>query len=340
MKRNLLNKILCCTASMGLCVMMALGGVSARAVAEEVTPDYAAKSDDYYSYVQKFEDINAVNNAFNGYYRENALGSAKSEVVSTSATDPDTHWYIENGVLSRINGVGPDEDTGSYETNRVAILTFTKDAYLNFELSIDYKAGSQGFWPVIGIRQLEEGKYHLDDGAGVFVQKNGLITLWGDPAVSGPYEFATAQNYDSTQWHNMQIRVLGNTLFVSIDNQPWVTQALSDAFYEAGYVSLISVNNMCHYRNFRIKALSEPEKTENGVFLPETEADSDDALSKLAGGVQEGELFEREGKVNPDLVYTEWQNVVVGCSATMGMGAFSVILPGAILLALKKKREN
>jgi hypothetical protein len=207
-------------------------------------------------------------------------------------------------------------------------------------LSIDYKAGSEGFWPVIGIRQLEEGKYHLDDGAGVFVQKNGLITLWGDPAVSGPYEFATAKNYDSTQWHNMQIRVLGNTLFVSIDNQPWATQALSDAFYEAGYVSLISVNNMCQYRNFRIKALAEPEKVQNGVFLPEPEANTDNALSNLAGGVQEGDLFEREGKVNPDLVYTEWQDVVVGCSATMGIGAFGVILPGAIFLALKKKKED
>ena len=340
MKRNFWKKILALGASLGMAVMMAAGINPVKAAAEETTPDYAAKADDYYSYVQKFTDVNAVNNAFHGYYRANALGSAKSEVVSTSSTAADTHWYIEDGVLSRINDVGPDEDSGSYETNQVAILTFTNEMYLNFEMSVDYKSGDQGFWPVIGIRQIEEGTYYLDDGAGVFVQKGGTVTFWGDPAVSGPYEFAVIDGYDSTQWHNLQIKVLGNTLSVSVDNTAWVTQALPEGFYETGYVSLISVNNMCQYSNFRIKALAEPVQEEHGEFVPETEADTDDALSKLAGEVKEGEPFEREGKVNSDLIYTEWQDVVVsGCNGSISGGVFGVLLPAVAVFAVKKRKK-
>ena len=346
MKGNFLKKIFVSTATLGLSVMLAIGIAPVKAFAEETTPDYAAKGDDYYTYVQKFDDIAKVNEDFNGYYRENALGSAKSESVSTSATAEDSHWYMADGVLSRINGVGPDEDTGSYETNRVAILTFTKEAYLNFEMSIDVKAGPLGFWPVIGIRQIEEGKYYLDDGAGVFVQSSGTVTLWGDPAVGGPHEKSGLAGYNATQWHNWQIRVLGNVLSVSVDNTPWVDFTMSDNFYEAGFVSLISTNNACQYKNFRIKALAEPVEEEKGEFLPEAEADSDDALSKLAGEVKNEELFEREGKVNPDFeTRTEWQDVVVevpaegGCSSSVAIGTLGVILTTAVFLTVRKKQD-
>lgn len=339
MKLNQLKKILFCSLAVGVLSLTAAGG-NVSAVAEEA--DYAAKADDYYSYVQKFEDVDAVNNAFHAYYLENALGSAKPELVSTSSTATDTHWYIENGVLSRINDVRPDEDSGKYETNQVAVLTFTKEAYLNFEMSVDYKRGDNGFWPVVAIRQLEEGKYYLDDGAGVFVQQSGLVTLWGDADVSGPYEFSSLDGYASNQWHNMQIKVLGNTLSVSIDNAAWATQALPEEFYETGYVSLVSVNNQTQYKNFRIKALAEPVQEQHGEFLPEAEANTDDALSKLAGEVKEGEPFEREGKVNPDLVYTTWVDVVVGgdsCNSSIGAGVLGVISLAAVVLALKKEEK-
>ena len=344
MKRNFWKKILFCGAALGMVATLAIGISPVNALAEETPTDYVAKTDDYYSYVQKFEDVDAVNNAFHAYYRENALGSAKTEIVSTSATATDTHWYIEDGVLSRINNVQRDEDSGAYETNQVAILTFTKDAYLNFELSVDVKRGAEGFWPVIGIRQLEEGKYHLDDGAGVFVQQNGMITLWGDPVVSGPYEFATVSNYNDSQWHNLQIKVLGNTLYVSVDNAPWEEQALPSAFYDTGYVSLISVNNRSQYRNFRFKALAEPVQEEYGEFLPETEASTNDALSNLAGDVKDGEPFEREGKVNPDLVYKEWQDVVVGdgekgCNGSIGLGVGCIFIPATFAFVIRRKKK-
>ena len=113
---------------------------------------------------------------------------------------------------------------------------------------------------------------------------------------------------------------------------PYMTQNLPEEFYDTGYVSLVSVNNETKYRNFRIKALPEPEKEGYKDFAPVPEADRDDALSKLAGEVKDKDaLFEREGKVNPDLVYTSEisRYIESGCSGRIGG---SVCLVSAVAL--------
>lgn len=326
-----------------LSAVIVLAGQITVARADEST-DYSPKEDEFYHYVQKFDDVTSVNNAFHAWYLENALGSAKSEEVTADVNSAESHWAIDGGVLKRINDVKKDANSGKYETNQVAVLTFTKEAYLNFELSVDFKRGSHGFWPVVGIRQTEEGKYYLDDGAGVFVQENGTVTLWGDQVISGPYEFSVVEGYNAGEWHNMQIRVVGNELKVSIDNAPWATQALKEDFYETGYVSLCSVNNETEYRNFRIKALPEPEKAEVKDFEPVKEADTDDALSNLAGGVKsKDELFEREPQQNgekptdPDSENSGNAGSEGGCKSSAGLGVLAC-LPIAAAFIFKKKQ--
>lgn len=310
-------------------IWMGLSTVSASAAADK---DYGVKEDSYYQYVQDFTDPDAVNADFSAFYRENALGSAQLELVGTNGSATDTHWYIDGGVLKRINGVEQGADT-----NRVAILTFTKEAYVNFEMSVDYKAGPTGFWPVIGIRQLEAGKYYLDDGAGVFVQQSGIVTLWGDPAVQGPHNLSSIPGYKATEWHTMQIKALGNTLSVSIDNQPWIEKGLSADFYDLGYVSLISVNNETEYRNFRIKALAEPENVPIELFDPVAEADTDDALSKLAGEVKDKDtLFERADKVNSDVVSEDKKS---GCKGSIAGVSVPLVLAAVGIVSIKKKND-
>ena len=312
-----------------------------KTVARADDNDYANKNDDYYQYVQKFEDAGSVNNAFHAWYLENALGSAKAEAVTTDVNAVDSHWAIEDGVLKRINDVKKDANSGKYETNQVAVLTFTKETYLNFELSVDFKRGSAGYWPVIGIRQIEEGKYYLDDGAGVFVQQSGTITLWGDQVMSGPYEFSVVEGYQDGEWHNMQIKVVGNELKVSVDYQPWATLPLKEEFYESGYVSLCSVNNFSEYRNFRIKALPEPEKGAAKDFDPVAEADADDALSRLAGEVKDkDELFEREPESTPEKPADGSESGATsrGCKGSATCGALFAVLPAVALFIRKKKK--
>ena len=324
-------------------VTMAFAGIGISGTAARADDnDYAVKNDEYYHYVQKFENADSVNNAFHAYYLENALGSAKAETVVTDVNAVDSHWATDGGVLKRINDVKKDANTGKYETNQVAVLTFTKEAYLNFELSVDFKRGSAGYWPVIAIRQVEEGKYYLDDGAGIFVQQSGTITLWGDQVMSGPYEFGTVDGYSDGAWHNIQIKVTGNELKVSVDNQPWATQALKEEFYESGYVSLCSVNNQSEYRNFRIKALPEPEKPASKDFDPVKEADTDDALSRLAGEVKDkSELFEREPKSTGSKPAEESSGNTTeskGCKGSAACGAIFA-LPLAAALFVSKKRK-
>lgn len=336
MKKGIFAAVL---AAVTITFAWAAGATKPVARAEE--NDYANKNDEYYHYVQKFEDVDSVNNAFHAWYLENALGSAKAEAVTTDVDAVDSHWAIDGGVLKRINDVKKDANSGKYETNQVAVLTFTKEAYLNFELSVDFKRGAAGYWPVIGIRQVEEGKYYLDDGAGVFVQQSGKITLWGDQVMSGPYEFGIVDGYSDGAWHNIQIKVVGNELKASVDNQPWSTQALKEEFYESGYVSLCSVNNFSEYRNFRIKALPEPEKGGVKDFEPVKEADADDALSRLAGNVKDkNDLFEREpesSSVNP-ADGSESNGTNGGCKSSAACGALFAVLPAATLFIRKKRK--
>ena len=96
--------------------------------------------------------------------------------------------------------------------------------------------------------------------------------------------FGIVDGYSDGAWHNIQIKVVGNELKASVDNQPWSTQALKEEFYESGYVSLCSVNNFSEYRNFRIKALPEPEKGGVKDFEPVKEADADDAATSGCSG--------------------------------------------------------
>ena len=122
---------------------------------------------------------------------------------------------------------------------------------------------------------------------------------------------------------------------MSVDNQPWATQALKEEFYESGYVSLCSVNNQSEYRNFRIKALPEPEKPASKDFDPVKEADTDDALSRLAGEVKDkSELFEREPAEESSGSTTESK----GCKGSAACGAIFA-LPLAAALFVSKKRK-
>ena len=66
---------------------------------------YEEKEDGYYDYVQKFNDLTQVNNVFHAYYLEQALGSSKADEVTDDAEAKDSHWYIQNGEIRRINDI-------------------------------------------------------------------------------------------------------------------------------------------------------------------------------------------------------------------------------------------
>ena len=177
-------------------------------------------------------------------------------------------WKVADGALHRTNNVDAARDTVN-----IAMLTYTQAVYDDFELSVEVRAGSKtAYWPVVGIRQQIPGKYYVTPGggAGIFMQQNGKITAWG-PIVSGgavmdnliEQDISDAANYYPGQWHTLGIRVQGTTVEVSLDGRLELTLAVANTDYIKGYVSLLSINNDCSFRNFRIRSLSGAAQTGN-----------------------------------------------------------------------------
>ncbi len=164
-------------------------------------------------------------------------------------------WRVDNGSVLRTNNV----DTAQTTVN-TAILTYTKNTYDDFELSVDYKMGAKTVcWPVVGIRQQIPGKRYdsVNGGAGVFMQDNGKITIWG-PINGGISEQYIPDHtaYKHLDWHNMRIRAEGKTVAVWVDGVLTANFSVNTTDYLKGYVSLQSVNNDCRFKNFRIRALN------------------------------------------------------------------------------------
>lgn len=175
----------------------------------------------------------------------------------------DWSWKVEDGVLSRTNNVERDGDTIN-----IAVLTYSRDTFGDFEVSVDFKAGSMThFWPVVAIRQQIPGKYFLTPGggAGIFMQQDGKITAWG-PVINsggGPLEqkISASAEYCGRAWHNLRIKAKGSFCEVYVDGSPELKTATNNTDYAKGYISLISVNNDCSFDNFKIRSLDEGTKS-------------------------------------------------------------------------------
>lgn len=179
--------------------------------------------------------------------------------------DFDFSWELKEGAICRVNNIDPSKDTVN-----IAIMTYKKDVFDDFELSVDFKAGAKtSFWPVVGIRQQIPGKYYTTPGggAGIFMQQNGKLTFWG-PIISGSLierEIAGFQNYYPIMWHNLRIRAVGTKITVFVDGVEQMTVSVNSTDYTKGYISLQSVNNDCRFDNFKIRSLSKSGGAKNEV---------------------------------------------------------------------------
>jgi hypothetical protein len=246
-------------------------------------------------YTQDFSNLESVNDDFSAYYLY-TMGGQSEEIPIESDASSNTHWYLENNTIKRksLN----DDINLSLGTNSFAILTLETQTYVNFELTVDYKNGGDTyFWPVVAFRQSEKGKYFLEDGAGVFVQNEGIITLWGGDGVGGPFESPKIPGYtqSANEWHTLKIVLNGINLDVYLDDMTEISysRTLSSRFFKEGYISLISVNNSSSFRNLRITELPILPISDkpNQDLIPD--ADTDDSLNNI--GTKVNEIDELEG---------------------------------------------
>lgn len=289
---------------------------------------------DLFEYSQDFSDVNVVNTDFSAFYVRITGGRSYSEKVNQ---EEDGHWQLENSVLTSL----VEEDSGAsteFKTEKYSILTYNKRQFLNFEVSVDYLMGDYSYlWPSIAFRQAEEGKTFFNDGGAVFIQKEGKPTLWGSKLVGGPYEGKAIANYDSSEWHNLKVSVVGNDAVVYVDNNKVYEKRLNASFYQDGYISLISVNNNSSFKNFKIKELEEAELKVPPVHKPIDSSNDSDSLDNLAKVNDDNFFIERpiNSKITNDKAFQSWQLVLIIVLPIVVMGSGI-----CVFFIIKKKRDK
>ena len=286
-------------------------------------------------YEQDFSDPISVRKDFAAYYVYTLGGSSEDDMIYSSY-DEAARWYLEDNSIIRkpLN----DDINLSLDTSSIGVLTYVKKKFVNFELTVDYYGGpTTYYWPVVAFRQREAGKYYLSDGAGVFVQQGGKVTLWGTDGVDGPYETGGITGYVNDAWHTLKVRLEGNDLSVYVDGSktPQYTKTLPSTFFRNGYISLVSVNNDCKFRNFKVEEL--PIVALDEGFKQEASLDktSPDSLDVLAG--EELETLDELDYVTP-VVKTadEPEN---GCKGSLTVTGLSLIALCSIIFYIKRKEE-
>ena len=210
-----------------------------------------------------FESEKEVEENFSAYFASEQNARREDELNFS--------WKVEGGAICRTNNVDVSKDTVN-----IAVLTYKRDTYSDFEISVDFQAGAKtAYWPVVAIRQQIPGKYFLTPGggAGIFMQQNGKITAWGPIVNAGaaPVEkdISGISDYYACMWHNLRIVAEGSSVTVYVDGVQELSLSVGTTDYIKGYISLLSVNNDCKFDNFKIRSLgsvdadgNEPNKSE------------------------------------------------------------------------------
>lgn len=233
--------------ALGLASVLTLGVGGATeyvsASAQELEPVAQTETWDV---TETFDSVSSVEDNFDFYFCSSQNARRGDEFSYT--------WDLKEGAAYRTGNIDSAADTVN-----IAIMTYVGEVYENFELSVDFKAGSlTPYWPVVGIRQQIPGKNYTVEGGGtgVFMQQNGKVTFWG-PITNGIYEkdIPNISSYYPLMWHTMRIRAEGSGVTVYVDEAEVANITVNATDYSKGYISLISVNNDCAFDNFKVRAL-------------------------------------------------------------------------------------
>mgnify|MGYP000910283254 CR=1 FL=1 len=185
-------------------------------------------------------------NDFTSYFTANGLDAIKDSAISN-------HWLIKNGVLQRVNDINL---AGGTTTNYASLLF--KEYYLNnYELSVDYKRGSDtSGWAGLASKLRSFGNAGNNSGMLSFVQKEGIVTNWGRAGIGGPTASERINGYDDSSWHNLKVIVVNETAKVLLDGKLYLTIEFTDGNQLlAGFLGLQSTNNNSAYDNLVLTAL-------------------------------------------------------------------------------------
>ena len=281
-------------------------------------------------YMQDFTDIEKVRQDFSAYSVYDLGTETEYDTIDADETGSG-YWYLNKDTdgspqISRKNQEEGTPLNGSNGTKYIRILTFTRQKFVNFELEVDFKRGAAtAYWAGIAIRQLNEGKYFLEDGAGIFCQQEGTTTVWGTDGVGGPHEATPIAGFQANAYHHLRVVCNGLTLEIYVDGVQTMTRTLPRTFFRLGYVSLVSVNNDSSYKNFSIKELPIDRLPEEAAQSPVPDAGGEDSLSVLAQLPPAERLpvsHESEGGADGWTVAA----IITGCTTALAVAGVIVVL--------------
>ncbi|MBP3706969.1 MAG: Ig-like domain-containing protein, partial [Clostridia bacterium] len=187
---------------------------------------------------------------FTAYYATEANPDIKGS--GFKQVDWRNNWFLTDGMLKKANQ-GAKSDSAN-----VAMLVLNKQKYKNFELTIDFKQGTESYrWAMVGFGAKKMGEFALskDGGRVNYLQQEGVISGWSREYVTG-WEYhknygAALENYERNAIHRMKITVLGSKVTIKVDDYPAVVTDAPEN-YEGGYIYLAVNGNSAMFDNLTI----------------------------------------------------------------------------------------
>lgn len=190
----------------------------------------------------------------------------------------DRHWEItKDKTLKKINL--PINNAASDENFNCLYIAGRK--FKDFEATIVYRNTSADAYGWIGVTSgaTEFNKRFIEKGLGLFVQKEGIPTIWGDK--HGLQE-GKSGIYGINSWHAMKIKVYGETAEMYIDDMsaPAFTRNY-DGGFSSGYVGIVTTG-MAQYE---IASFAVYPLTQSGEYTDFSAITAVSIKEKNAGAV-------------------------------------------------------
>lgn len=262
--------------------------------------------DPIYTTEYVFDDMSVVTDNFTSYSFSNTENfGAKDEngVSLIDKTDAALSWRIneENQALERYG-------TGVYaggSGHKGAALLYLGEKYDDFVFSVKYRFSSTSTnssykWMGMGFGAENIGECFQKDSYFAVIEQEGRIRLHlkrssdQDPLArySGEnetYKQQVKSDLDTTVWHTMNVRVVGNSCFISFDgNDEFKVSIAQDT---TGYMYLFANTQYLQLKDVRVTRLPEandaPNTATNIEVWPE-EYEVDSYISSTVSGISKG----------------------------------------------------
>lgn len=253
-----------------------------------------------------FDDMSVVNDNFTSYsYSSTEDFGAKDENGESLLDEIDTSrvWRInkENQALERY---GTGSYAGSNKTKGAALL-YTNEKYDDFVFSVKYRfsntaTNSSYKWMGIGFGAENIGDCYQKDSYFAVIEQEGRMRLHlkrtaeQDPLArysgeNAKYTEQVKTKLDTTVWHTMNVRVVGNTCFISFDSNAEFSVSISQD--TTGHLYLFANTQYLQLKDVRITRLPEacyPPNTETDIEVWPEEYEVDSYLSSAVSGISKG----------------------------------------------------